>query len=132
MANETDWSAARRHLSRAHPAMKTIIARVGPCRLRRRRNYFPILCHAIFSQQLSTKIADILFKRFQKLFPRGRITPARVIRLLDGKTDEVKLNGVGLSRQKRAYLIDLAKHFDRGEIPTRKFAKMSDEEIIDA
>jgi DNA-3-methyladenine glycosylase II len=132
MSKSNNWSAAQRHLSRAHPGMKRIIRRVGPCKLRRRRDYFPILCHSIFAQQLSTKIANILFARFQKLFPRGRITPARVIRLLDARADREKLKGVGLSRQKRAYLLDLASHFVRGEIPTRKFARMHDEEIIES
>ena len=132
MRTRSNWSAAQRHLSRAHPGMKKIIARVGPCTLRRRRDYFPILCHSIFAQQLSTTVANILFKRFQKLFPGGRITPARVIKLLDPRADQEKLKGVGLSRQKRAYLLDLAKHFERSEIPTRKFAKMSDEDIIES
>ncbi|MBC8105570.1 MAG: DNA-3-methyladenine glycosylase 2 family protein [Anaerolineae bacterium] len=131
MPTNSSWTKAQRHLSRAHPAMKRIITRVGPCKLRRRRDYFPILCHSIFAQQLSTKIANILFARFQKLFPRGRITPARVIKLLRPGANEAKLKGVGLSRQKRACLLDLARHFERGEIPTRKFARMGDEEIIE-
>ncbi|CAN5678651.1 hypothetical protein BH09PLA1_BH09PLA1_22280 [soil metagenome] len=131
MSRQNQFTAAVRRLSWAHPEMKKIITRVGPCKLRRRRNYFPILVHAIFSQQLSVRIADILFKRFQKLFPRGRITPAGVIKLLGPGGDGERLRGCGLSRQKRAYVLDLARHFDRGEIPTRKFATMSDEQIIE-
>lgn len=132
MPSRSNWSAAQRHLSRAHPGMKRIIKLVGPCKLRRRRDYFPILCHSIFAQQLSTKIANILFSRFQKLFPRGRITPARVTILIGPGANEQKLKGVGMSRQKREYLLDLARHFERGEIPTRKFARMNDEEIIES
>jgi len=36
----TDWSKARRHLSRVDPVMKQIIRRVGPCTLAPRRDYF--------------------------------------------------------------------------------------------
>ena len=111
--------------------MKKIIARVGPCTLHPRRDYFIILCRSIFAQQLSVKIADILFGRFQALFPKSRPTPKRVIALLGTGADD-GLKRVGLSRQKRAYLIDLARHFDRGEIPTRRFAHMSDDEIIES
>jgi DNA-3-methyladenine glycosylase II len=128
------WGSATRHLARAHPAMKRIIARIGPCKLQPKppREYFPILCHAIFSQQLSVKIASILFERFTNLFPRKRITPVKVIELIGPGADEHQLKGVGLSRQKRAYLLDLAGHFQRGEIPVRQFAKMTDDQIIDA
>ena len=31
-----------------------------------------------------------------------------------------------------AYLRDLARHFEEGKIPTRRFARMTDEEIIEA
>ncbi|MBC8146023.1 MAG: DNA-3-methyladenine glycosylase 2 family protein, partial [bacterium] len=90
------------------------------------------LCRSIFAQQLSTKIAELLFARFENLFPRQRITPAKVIELIGPRADEAKFKGVGLSRQKRAYLLDLARHFERGEIPVRRFTRMSDDEIVDA
>ncbi len=38
----------------------------------------------------------------------------------------------GLSRQKRAYLIDLADHFVSNKIATRKLSRMSDDEVIEA
>jgi DNA-3-methyladenine glycosylase II len=126
------WKAAERHLASVDPRMKAIIARVGPCKLRPKRAYFVILCHAIFSQQLSVKIADILFNRFRALFPNRRPTPKAVIALLGPGCDESMIKGCGLSRQKRAYVLDLAHHFDRNEIPTQKFARMMDEEIVES
>jgi DNA-3-methyladenine glycosylase II len=39
---------------------------------------------------------------------------------------------VGLSRQKAAYLEDLAEHFISNRIPTRRLARMADEEVIEA
>ncbi|MBV8780022.1 MAG: DNA-3-methyladenine glycosylase 2 family protein [Phycisphaerae bacterium] len=125
------WQPAVRHLRRVDPVMKTLIKRVGPCTLTPRKDYFVVLCKSIFSQQISTKVAAVMFGRFRDLFPRRRPTPARVHAGLTGEWDESIIRAVGLSRQKRAYLIDLAKHFLDGEIPTRSFAGMDDEAIIE-
>jgi DNA-3-methyladenine glycosylase II len=130
--HRVDCKAARKHLMHADPAMREIIARIGACTLSRRRDYFFHLCHAIFAQQLSTKIAAILFERFRALFPRKRLTPQAVIKALAPGCDEERLKGCGLSRQKRAYVLDLARHFAGGEIPTRRLARMNDEEIIES
>jgi DNA-3-methyladenine glycosylase II len=122
-----DWSAATKFLRR-DPVMKKVIARVGPCTLAPRRDYFIVLCKSIFTQQISTKIAAILFGRFRELFPRKRPTPQAVIEVL---CHDHNAKHCGLSKQKRAYLIDLAKHFADERIPTKKLARMSDEEIVE-
>jgi DNA-3-methyladenine glycosylase II len=131
-SNEKEtWAKATRHLRRVDPVMKSIIARVGPCTLAPRKDYFVVLCKSIFSQQLNTKVAATLFGRFSDLFPRGRPTPALVLKALSGGVSEEAIRHAGLSRQKRSYILDLAQHFADGEIPTRSFAGMGDEEIID-
>jgi DNA-3-methyladenine glycosylase II len=128
-----NWSAGRRHLARVDPVMKKIIARVGPCTLAPRRDYFVVLCKSIYTQQISTRIATILFGRFREQFPQKRPTPQRVLELLDGHhADEETIRRVGLSRQKKKYLIDLAQHFVDGRVPTRSFSGMSDEQIIES
>src|SRR3954451_23077320 len=105
-----DWSPAIKQLRR-DPVMRKIIARVGPCTLAPRRDYFVVLCKSVYTQQISTKIAGILFARFRDQFPLRRPTPQRVLDFLTGGADEETIRRVGLSRQKRAYLIDLSKHF---------------------
>ena len=82
-SSKPDWSAARRHLARSHPAMKKIVARVGPCKIGSHspREYFSYLCRAIFDQQVSTHVANITFERFTNLFPRKQISPAKTIEL---------------------------------------------------
>ena len=121
------WKPGCRELSR-DPALRTIIRRVGPCLLAKRRDYFIVLCKSIFAQQISTRIANIMFKRFRGLFPRGKPTPQAVLRVL---RHDAAAKTAGLSRQKRAYILDLARHFAGGEIPTRKLARMNDEEVIE-
>jgi DNA-3-methyladenine glycosylase II len=128
---KNSWSIATRHLGRVDPVMKLIIARVGPCTLAPRKDYFVVLCKSIFSQQLNTKVAATLFGRFRDLFPRRRPTPALVLKALSGGVSEQAIRHAGLSRQKKSYLLDLALHFVDGEIPTRSFAGMEDEQIIE-
>lgn len=118
------------HLGRADPAMKQLIRRVGPCTLVPRRDYFVVLCKSIYTQQISTKIATILYGRFAELFPRRRPTPERVVELLTNGHIET-LKRCGLSRQKRAYILDLARHFADGRIRTRRLARMDDAEVIE-
>ena len=103
---------------------------VGPCTLAPRKDYFVVLCKAIFTQQISTVVATVLFGRFRDQFPGRRPTPARVLAALD--RDPNAFAGCGLSRQKRAYVRDLAEHFTTNQIPTRKLAAMSDDQVIDA
>jgi DNA-3-methyladenine glycosylase II len=125
-----NWLAARRHLARVDPAMKEIIRKVGPCTLAPRRDYFVKLCHSIFAQQLSTKVAKVLFTRFCGQFERCRPTPLAVLEFL--QKDEETIRVTGLSRQKRGYIHDLATHFSNGKVQTRKLATMDDEAIIQA
>jgi DNA-3-methyladenine glycosylase II len=124
------WRAAARHLSKVDPALRPIIRRVGPCTLAPRRDYFVALCKAIYSQQISTAVAAALFGRFRDVFPNRRPTPVLVLRALE--SDAMALRGCGLSRQKTAYLRDLARHFVDGRIRTRRLAGMSDEQVIEA
>ena len=121
-----------------------MIDRVGPCTLAPRRDYFVVLCKAIFTQQISTRVATVLFGRFRDLFPQRRPTPTAVLELLENDPDvcahlakagaepPALLKACGLSRQKASYILDLARHFRDGRIPTRRLARMSDEQVIDA
>jgi DNA-3-methyladenine glycosylase II len=110
--------------------LRDIIAAVGPCTLKPRRDHFVMLCKSIYSQQISTTVATVLFGRFREQFPLKRPTPEKTLKLLrDGS--EAQLKGLGLSRQKKSYLIDLAQHFQSGQIP-RNLSRMTDEEITNA
>jgi DNA-3-methyladenine glycosylase II len=125
-----DWSAARKHLCNVDPVLAPIIERVGPCTLVPRRDYYNLLCLSIFNQQISTKIATILYNRYRDQFPGRRPTPDRALKFLDGDGELVKR--CGISRQKRGYLIDLSQRFADRQIPTHKFWRMSDEQVMES
>jgi len=128
--SEGNWSAAEAHLRAASPELARLIDLVGPCTLAPRKDYFVVLCKAIFTQQISTAVATVLFGRFRDKFPSRRPTPALVLDAMN--RDAEAFVGCGLSRQKRAYVRDLSEHFCTNQIPTRKLAAMSDDDVIDA
>lgn len=130
VSSKADWSAARRHLARVDPHMKELMQRVGPCTLTPSRDYFVKLCRAIYAQQLSAKVVTVLFDRFCGHFPQRRPTPEAVLKFL--QSDEEKIRTAGLSKQKRAYIHDLATHFACGKVNTRRLCRMEDQAIVDA
>jgi DNA-3-methyladenine glycosylase II len=113
-------------LGRRDPTLRRIIRDVGPCTLAPRRRYFAALCEAIASQQLSTKAAATIYRRFCEQFDRRTPTPPGLLALSDAT-----LRGVGLSRQKVGYLRDLARKFADGTVPARRLAAMDDDAVID-
>lgn len=122
-----DWSEAEAHLSRVDPVMAGIIQRVGPCTLSPRKDHFGALCQSILNQQISTAAARTVWERFRKLSPSGRPTPASV-----SKLSEEALRSAGLSRQKAVYIHSLSAAFASGAMPTRRWATMTDEEVVQA
>jgi DNA-3-methyladenine glycosylase II len=125
---KADYTLARRHLMKADPKLGRIIKKFGPCRLHAfaPRDPFETLCMSIASQQLSTKAADTIFKRFCNLFPPNcRPTPERVMTLGD---EEIR--AVGFSRPKVTYIKDLAAHVLDGRLDLKRLKKHPDEEVM--
>jgi DNA-3-methyladenine glycosylase II len=105
--------------------MRELIAQHRTPQLARTRNSFQTLARAIVYQQLSTKAAATIYRRFGDLFPTRRFpTPAAV-----AATPFERLRSAGLSRAKAAYLLDLAARFDDGTIRSRRFSSMTNDEL---
>jgi len=122
------WEPAIKHLSK-DKVMRGIIKEVGPCTLRPRRDYFVKLVQSILSQQVSTKAATSMYKKLTAQFTGKKLNPTDLAHFMQHAEEEV-IRSVGFSRQKRAYVLDLAQRFESGEIPHKRFGKMSDEEIV--
>jgi DNA-3-methyladenine glycosylase II len=88
---------------------------------------FSALVRTIIGQQLSTKAAATIHRRLLELIPGGVATPEFIAALGDDQ-----LRQVGLSRQKSAYIRDLAAKAASGELPLDHLSAMSDEEVIEA
>ncbi len=129
-----NWRAAERSLVKSDPAMARLVRQVGPCRLAPRPDPFQTLVISIFNQQLSTKGAATLFDRFRGRFPGMRVTPRRVLAALDGGAacwDDETIRFCGISRQKRAYLVDLSERIVSRRLVLSKLAEMEDEAVIE-
>jgi DNA-3-methyladenine glycosylase II len=122
----TDYAKARRLLARRDPVIAGLMKRHGPCGLAnaQHEDAFSALTHAIISQQLSTKAAATIARRFDALFA-GAPTAAAVARL----TDE-QLREVGLSSQKIRYMRDLSAKVADGSLPLNKVNELPDEDVI--
>ncbi len=126
-----DWTEAERHLRANDPVLALLMDRVGPCTLAPLPDLYETLMLAIFSQQLSVKGAETLFRRFKARFTRATPTPRKVIAALGPNGwDEETIRNCGISRQKRAYLNDLSRHILDKRLPLEKLGEMPDEEVI--
>ena len=113
------------HFDQNDSVMAQVIRRIGPLKLKRNRNYFVVLCKAIVAQQISVAAADTITARFNALFKGDAPTPEQVLKLT-----ESALRGVGLSRQKAAYLKDLSVHFHEKTIRSHRLHYMDNEEVV--
>ena len=113
------------HLKGADPVMASIIDRIGPCRLKVYRDpHFPHLVSTICYQQIAGAAAAAIHGRVVVLCG-GTPRPAVVL----AKTD-AELRGAGLSRQKVAYLRDLAAKVEGG-LPLHRLSSMSEDAVIE-
>ena len=122
----TDYAKARRLLARRDPVIRDLIRHHGPCGLAdaQHEDTFTALVHAIVSQQLSTRAAATIARRFDALFG-GHPTPVKVA----AATDE-QLRAVGLSSQKVRYMRDLCTRIAEGSLPLDEVNKLPDEDVI--
>lgn len=101
-----------------YPSLKTITIEKSP-------DYFRNLCREIIGQQLSGKVADVMFDRFEKLFPKKLVTPKRVLSL----SKEI-LRGTGMSWSKAGFLRDLAEKAISKLVRLDTLDQLPDAEII--
>lgn len=116
---------ALNHLRKSDPVMRAIIERVGPYRITYREPTFHSLARAIAYQQLNGKAASTIFARFTAL-AGDPLTPEGILKL----TPE-QMRGVGLSKQKSSYLLDMAERAGRGELDFLRVPEMTDDEVIE-
>ena len=117
-------SKAVNHLRTADPVLAAIIDRVGQFRMSSMDASFHGLARSIVYQQLSGKAAGTIFGRFTAL-TCDPLTPEAVLGL---KGEEMR--ACGLSKQKAAYVLDLAAKTAGGELDFAELGSLPDEEVI--
>lgn len=84
------------------------------------------LIASIMSQQLNTKVATIIYRRFLELYNGKEPTPEQVL-----ATPYDKLRGIGLSNAKVTYVQNVAAFCVEHKVTDRKLLTMDNDAIID-
>ena len=113
------------HLKKADPVLAGIIEKVGPFQIQYREPAFATLVRSIVYQQLSGRVASVIFGRLLNLLPEGQLNPDAVLAL----TVE-QMRAAGLSSQKTTYIRDLAARTFAGEVDFTLLPGMNDDEVI--
>ena len=101
-----------------------LIEKYGDIEIIVAKDSYEFLLSSIIGQQLSGKVADVIWKRFAGFYG-GVISPELVLN--SGNDD---LRNLGISYSKINYLKNVSEFVISGEINLNKFDTLSDEEII--
>jgi len=112
------------HLKNSDPVLRAIIERVGPCRMEFSPAEFCSLAEAIVYQQLNGQAAVTIWKRFAALAGEP-VVPEGILKLSDEQ-----LRAAGLSKQKSAYLKDLAAKTAAGLLDFSRLSDLPDDDVI--
>src|ERR1700684_1099494 len=118
--------SALKHLKKSDPVIAAIIQRVGPCAMQYREPSFESLVRSIVYQQLSGRVASVIFGRLHAAAGEEQLTPAGVLRLRPER-----MRRLGLSGQKTRYIRELAKHTKRGSVVFETLGELEDAAVIE-
>ncbi len=94
--------------------------------LQKRKQVHLHICASIISQQLSTKVAAVIYARFLALFNKKNPSSTDII----AKPFE-ELRSIGLSNAKTNYVINVCNFFIENKLTDARLHKMEDEELIE-
>jgi len=102
------------------------LLQVGPLKITKRKNVPVRLMASIMSQQLSTKVAAVIYQRFLDLYNGKDPELSEVF-----STPDEKLRAIGLSNAKVNYVKNVASFCIEHSITDKTLAKKDNEDIID-
>jgi DNA-3-methyladenine glycosylase II len=107
--------------------LKRIIDPDEPHRLKKRKSseLWVYLCSSIMSQQLSVKVADVIYQRFLNLYGGKKPKPGDVL-----NTPVKTLRSIGLSNAKATYVREVARFEIEKGLSGRNVARMDNEAFI--
>jgi DNA-3-methyladenine glycosylase II len=120
-----DLKAATRQLSK-DKVFKNLLDTLNLLDLPRSGNVYNELVKNIVYQQISFKVADVIYGRFIAMFDNAMFKPEEV---LAKEFDELK--AVGLSKSKTQYVINISQYFIDHNLLDCKWEKLSDDDITE-
>jgi DNA-3-methyladenine glycosylase II len=112
------------HLRTSDPVLSAIIQRVGDYGIQFRPPDFETLVKSIVFQQLSGRVATVIFGRLSAAL-HGVVTPETILKLRPSR-----MRSLGLSTQKTAYIRDLARHTRAGTVVFENLSALPDDQVI--
>ncbi|MDQ2718164.1 MAG: DNA-3-methyladenine glycosylase 2 family protein [Bacteroidota bacterium] len=113
------------HLSKDKKLKKLIEAQPAFV-LEKRNKVYLRLCSSILSQQLSTKVAKVLYNRFIDLYGGKEPSAKQII-----ETAPEAFRSIGFSNAKAGYVHNVCRFFIENKITDSRLHKMGNEEVID-
>lgn len=113
------------HLSK-DKKLKKLIEIVEPYELTKRKKIYLHLCSSIMSQQLSTKVADVIYKRFIALYDGKEPTAQQIL-----DTPTTVLRSIGLSNAKVSYVHNVARFAIEEGMDVVKLNRMTNDEVVE-
>lgn len=120
------------HFKKADPKLHKILIKVLESHgdeifnLKKHDFLFDRLVESIISQQLSVRVADVIYERVLNLMPKKKLTPEGIL-----KNKDEDLRKAGLSHQKIKYLKDLSEKVKSGELDLDNLDNLENEEVIE-
>jgi len=114
------------HLKKSDPVMRAIIERVGAYKIEHSEPGFSTLVRSIVNQQLSSRVASVILGRLTAMLPGAEVTPDAILKLTPAR-----MRKAGLSKQKTAYIRDLARRTNKGHIKFETLPDLTDHEVIE-
>ncbi|HEY3826911.1 MAG TPA: DNA-3-methyladenine glycosylase [Bryobacteraceae bacterium] len=118
--------SALNHLRKSDPVIAGIIRRVGSYAMQYRQPSFETLVRSIVYQQLSGRVASVIFGRLHEAVGEKQLTPAGILKLRPAK-----MRKLGLSGQKTLYIRELARDTRRGSVVFEKLPDTDDPAVIE-
>lgn len=119
------FNSAISHLKRADATLSSLILKHGRIEFAPSHDIFSSLVYSMISQQLSTKAADAISSRVEKLLVGAKLTPAGF-----KKVRSDRLRKAGMSPQKITYLRDLCKRVQQGSIDLPSLKRKTDDQVL--
>ncbi len=105
--------------------LKKLLDGQEPHTLKTQKKVYLHLCGSIMSQQLSTKVADVIWKRFLALYDKHP-SPEQII-----ATPHEQLRAIGLSNAKARYVQNVARFALEEGMEWKQLKVMTDMEVIE-
>lgn len=114
----------RKHLSK-DKVLKDLVKNHDGFEVKQKEHILLFVCDSIIGQQLSIKVAAVIFNRFLGLF-KTKTPKAKDILAVPHE----ELRSIGLSNSKAIYIKNVCRFFIENKITNAKLYKMSNDEVL--